>query len=129
MILLLGTDAYSPFRMDAIRDAIAKLDPGRGPVSLDAKWVYALETSGEAFDPEELSRAATLLNAVGPCDRADFFVTPRKGTISPVGRSGLIVSGVLSLTSPVTVMTLSRCAFSTRPKKLREGCTTICVRP
>ena len=83
MILLLGTDAYSPFRMDAIRDAIAKLDPGRGAVSLDAKWVYALETSGEAFDPEELSRAATLLNAVGPCDRADFFVTPRKGTISP----------------------------------------------
>ena len=83
MILLLGTDAYSPFRMDAIRDAIAKLDPGRGSVSLDAKWVYALETSGEAFDPEELARAATLLNAVGPCDRADFFVTPRKGTISP----------------------------------------------
>ena len=27
MILLLGSDAYSPFRMDALKDAIAKLDP------------------------------------------------------------------------------------------------------
>ena len=83
MILLLGSDAYSPFRMDALRDAIMKLDPSLGPVSLDAKWVYAIQTNGDAFDPEELKRAATLLNAEGACDEADFFVTPRKGTISP----------------------------------------------
>ena len=83
MILLLGSEAYSPFRMDAIRDAIAKLDPDLGPINLDARWIYALQTSGEAFDPEELKRASTLLNAEGACDAADFFVTPRKGTISP----------------------------------------------
>ena len=83
MILLLGSDAYSPFRMDALRDAIAKLDPQLGPISLDAKWVYALQMAEDAFDPEELKRAATLLNAEGVCDGADFFVTPRKGTISP----------------------------------------------
>ena len=83
MILLLGSDAYSPFRMDALKGAIAKLDPELGPVEIDAKWVYAIQTNGEAFDPEELRRAATLLNAAGECDRADFFVTPRKGTISP----------------------------------------------
>ena len=50
-------------------------------------------------------------------------------SISPVGSSGLMVSGVRSFTSPVTVITDSRCAFSTRPKKLRLGWTTICVRP
>ena len=83
MILLLGSDAYSPFRMDALKDAIAKLDPELGPVNIDAKWVYAIQTNGEAFDVEELQRAATLLNAEGNCDDADFFVTPRKGTISP----------------------------------------------
>ena len=30
MILLLGSDAYSPFRMDAIKDAIAKLNNRHG---------------------------------------------------------------------------------------------------
>ena len=83
MILLIGSNAYSPFRLDAIKDAIAKLDPAAGSVEIDAKWVYALQTNGEAFDPEELKRAAVLLNAEGECDAADFFVTPRKGTISP----------------------------------------------
>ena len=57
MILLLGSNAYSPFRMDALKDAIAKLDPSLGPVNIDAKWVYAIQTNGESFDPEELKRA------------------------------------------------------------------------
>ncbi len=83
MILLLGSDAYSPFRMDALKDAIAKLDPSLGPVDIDAKWVYAIQSNGEAVDVQELRRAATLLNAEGNCDDADFYVTPRKGTISP----------------------------------------------
>ena len=83
MTILLGSNAYSPFRMDAIRDAIGKLVPKLGPVSIDAKWVYALQPAGEAMTEADLSRARTLLNATGPCDAADFFVTPRKGTISP----------------------------------------------
>ena len=83
MILLIGSDAYSPFRLDAIKDAIAKLDPALGPVEIDAKWVYALKMKDESFPVEELQRAGVLLNAEGQCDDADFFVTPRKGTISP----------------------------------------------
>ena len=83
MTILLGSNAYSPFRMDAIRDAIAKLAPKLGPVAIDAKWIYALQPAGEAISEADLSRAMTLLNATGPCDAADFFVTPRKGTISP----------------------------------------------
>ena len=83
MVLLLGTEAYSPFRMDAIRETIARFDPELGPLEIDARWVYALELTDEAFDVVELERAASLLGAEGDCDAADFFVTPRKGTISP----------------------------------------------
>ena len=83
MILLLGSDAYSPFRLDALKGAIAKVDPTVGPVDIDAKWVYALELADAAFDAGELKRAGALLNASGSCDDADFFVMPRKGTISP----------------------------------------------
>ncbi|MCR5414868.1 MAG: phosphoribosylformylglycinamidine synthase [Kiritimatiellae bacterium] len=83
MILLIGSDAYSPFRMDAIKDAMAKLDPALGPVKVDAKWVYALNMADAVFSVDELKRAGELLNAEGQCDGADFFVTPRKGTISP----------------------------------------------
>ena len=83
MILLLGSNAYSPFRLDALRAAIAKLDPTLGPVEIDAKWVYALQTKGDSFDSDELRRAESLLNAEGECCEAAFYVTPRKGTISP----------------------------------------------
>ncbi len=83
MILLLGSEAYSPFRLDAIKDAIRHLAPDLGDVEIDARWVYALQMTEEAFPAEELRRAGVLLNAEGPCDEADFFVTPRKGTISP----------------------------------------------
>lgn len=83
MILLIGTDAYSPFRLDAIKDAMAKAAPDLGPVEIDAKWVYALQADAATCPEADLRRAASLLNATGECDGADFFVTPRKGTISP----------------------------------------------
>ena len=83
MILLLGTDAYSPFRLDALRAEIAKRDPSLGPVTIDAKWVYALKTEGKKVNKVELERASQLLNAKGDCRSAAFYVTPRKGTISP----------------------------------------------
>ena len=92
MILLFGTDAYSPFRMDAIKDSIAKLDPEIGPLEICAKWVYALlPAGGKEVPATELQRAASLLNAescdaAAPCgyeNGSTFFVTPRKGTISP----------------------------------------------
>ncbi len=83
MILLIGSEAYSPFRMDAIKDAIARADASLPPLAIDAKWVYALQPAAEAIPADELARAAVLLNAEGACDGADFFVTPRKGTISP----------------------------------------------
>ena len=81
--VLIGSEAYSPFRLDALREAIAKLAPKLGPVNIDAKWIYAILPDGDSVSETDLARATTLLNAAGPCDGADFYVTPRKGTISP----------------------------------------------
>ena len=83
MTVLIGSNAYSPFRLDALREAIAKLAPKLGPVNIDAKWVYAIQPDGDSVSETDLARATTLLNAAGLCDGADFYVTPRKGTISP----------------------------------------------
>ena len=83
MILLIGSAAYSPFRLDALRDAMKKIDPELVKADIDARWIYALQMADAAFPLDELKRAGVLLNAEGQCDEADFFVTPRKGTISP----------------------------------------------
>ena len=98
-ILMMGSAAYSPFRLDALRAAIAAADPALANVSIDARWVYAIDPEGEGPDAETLARAALLLNAVSGADDANhepqttnheprttnnfFYVTPRKGTISP----------------------------------------------
>ena len=65
MILLIGSEAYSPFRMDAIKDSIAKAAPGLGPVEIDARWVYAIETEAAGCTQDVLERAGVLLNAEG----------------------------------------------------------------
>jgi phosphoribosylformylglycinamidine synthase len=92
MILLSGSDAYSPFRMDALRDVVSKLSAGAGRVRIEAKWVYAIDVEGAMPDMVELERAASLLGAsfsAGPeihrtsAGDGCFFVFPRKGTISP----------------------------------------------
>ena len=88
-ILLFGGDAHSKFRVDALRAALSKASPAFADAGIDAKWVYAIQPDGAGPDEETLARAALLLNAgpgsvsdVPQCARA-FFVTPRKGTISP----------------------------------------------
>ena len=110
-ILMMGSAAFSPFRLDALRAAMAAADPALANVKIDARWVYAIEPEGKGPDAETLARAALLLNAEGTGDddvtqshRAPekgiqgsesknlcasvplcetFYVTPRKGTISP----------------------------------------------
>ena len=88
-ILMMGSAAYSPFRLDALRAALAAADKALANVSIDARWVYAIEPEGEGPDAETLERAALLLNAengewgTGTGEGGSFYVTPRKGTISP----------------------------------------------
>ena len=101
-ILMMGSAAYSPFRLDALRAALAAADAALKNAQIDARWVYAIEPEGKGPDAETLARAALLLNVVASdqclvpsegeasqsqttdhCARAAFYVTPRKGTISP----------------------------------------------
>ena len=85
-ILLAGANAFSPFRIDAIKAALAAADPALVGVEVAAKWVYAIEpATEEGVDSATLEKAASLLNASGGAKASDgiFYVTPRKGTISP----------------------------------------------
>ena len=104
-ILMMGSAAFSPFRLDALRAAMAAADPALADATIDARWIYAIEPEGEGPDAETLARAALLLNVVpsaeclvpsaeclNETDQAPstqhqalstFYVTPRKGTISP----------------------------------------------
>ena len=101
-ILLFGAEAFSPFRMDALKAAMGKLMPGMERVDLCARWVYAIEAEdGTGVPQESLERAAALLNVEGGAQTQSdsqspginpqpsaagglrFFVSPRKGTISP----------------------------------------------
>ena len=83
-ILMLGTAAYSPFRLDAIRAALGTCNAALSKVEIEARWVYAIQSEAEcAPSAETLDRAALLLNAENRVPAATFYVTPRKGTISP----------------------------------------------
>jgi phosphoribosylformylglycinamidine synthase len=85
-IMLSGASAFSPFRIDAIKAALAAADSALKGVDVSASWVYAIEPESEGgVDPATLEKAASLLNATGGAENAAgvFYVTPRKGTISP----------------------------------------------
>ena len=85
-IILPGKAAFSPFRLCALRDSMRALAPQAGIAGVEAIFVYALACDGEP-PARELKRAAELLDAAGTealeDDPRTFYVTPRKGTISP----------------------------------------------
>ncbi len=83
MILAKGTDAYSPFRMDALKKALTEAAGLGTPIDLEAKWVYLLEPTDGCEYEADLPRALSLLNATDEDVAASFYVMPRKGTISP----------------------------------------------
>ena len=81
---LLGQTALSQFRTDAWRSALRPL--GLDQVEIQTRWCYLLE-SDAPIDSSILAQAATLLDAdsapVETIPGGFFYVTPRKGTISP----------------------------------------------
>ncbi len=82
-LMLQGGAAYSPFRIDALAENIGRAVKAGGSVRIEARYVYLLETAA-ALDGETLARACSLLGASGDAEvSSGFFVTPRKGTISP----------------------------------------------
>ena len=76
MMMLQGGEAFSAFRLEALRE--------RAGGAVEARFVYLLELEA-ALDAGTLARACSLLGASGEAQAAGggFFVTPRKGTISP----------------------------------------------
>ena len=82
-LMLQGTAAFSQFRLDAVAAKITTYAKNEEPVHIEAHFVYLLDTSGP-LDPQTLDRACSLLGSDGHAQPQDgFFVTPRKGTISP----------------------------------------------
>ena len=79
-----GSEALSDFRLASLRKAIAEaLGNGTEP-RISAYFIYLLDLSAE-MDADESARCAALLEGATPNAPAagGFFVTPRKGTISP----------------------------------------------
>jgi phosphoribosylformylglycinamidine synthase len=82
-LILKGSEALSEFRIKAILEKYEKAAPNTVK-SIDTHFVYLVEIENE-LPKQTLDKAFSLLNAeeiYTPVD-GDFFVTPRKGTISP----------------------------------------------
>ncbi|MDG1668534.1 MAG: phosphoribosylformylglycinamidine synthase [Opitutae bacterium] len=82
-IILQGRPAFSDFRLTALQDALNTAAPELDIASIDAVEVYFIE-SDNPLDDQTTERTFALLAANHHFQRAGgFFVTPRKGTISP----------------------------------------------
>ena len=82
-LMLQGAAAYSQFRLIALAEKLASCVQTDAKLHVDAHFVYLLDVES-ALDSETLKRACSLLGADGYAQpHGGFFVTPRKGTISP----------------------------------------------
>ncbi|MEI7901869.1 MAG: phosphoribosylformylglycinamidine synthase [bacterium] len=82
-VMLQGASAFSPFRIDALAEKIRQAVHGSAAIQIEAQFVYFLEAQGE-LDTQTFARACSLLEASDSVvAQGGFFVTPRKGTISP----------------------------------------------
>jgi len=82
-MILEGGRAYSDFRITGLLEKIKKSSSRSGVATLDAKFVYFVDLI-KAPDAKTVSRMKELLVSTGEFKKgAGFFVTPRKGTISP----------------------------------------------
>jgi phosphoribosylformylglycinamidine synthase len=81
--MLEGGAALSRFRLDALVAGLAARLPALQGATIETTYIYLLDLDG-SLDEESGSRVRALLNARQAGKRAGgFYVTPRKGTISP----------------------------------------------
>jgi hypothetical protein len=82
-IILAGKAALSDFRIQAFLDEAHEENLPLGGV--EATFTYFIETETGALDEAIREKTFALLAATGPhaAQPGGFFVTPRKGTISP----------------------------------------------
>ena len=84
-IILQGRPAFSNFRLTALKDALNEAIDAHDIANIDAVECYFIEAANP-LDDQTTERAFALLAAEEHFSRADdggFYVTPRKGTISP----------------------------------------------
>lgn len=84
-IILQGHSAFSDFRLTALKNALNEAVDAHDISEIDAVECYFIE-SVAPLDDQTTERAFALLNATEHFSRSKdggFFVTPRKGTISP----------------------------------------------
>ncbi|MBA4388500.1 MAG: phosphoribosylformylglycinamidine synthase [Verrucomicrobia bacterium] len=82
-LILTGRKCYSDFRIRALLEDINKDAPSLAVSGIEPAYVYFLEAGGP-IPPQVLEKARVLLAAGETFGGKDgFFVTPRKGTISP----------------------------------------------
>ena len=82
-IILQGRQAFSNFRLTALQNALNVAVEEHDIATIDAAEVYFIESEG-TLDDQTTERAFTLLAAEQHFNReGGFFITPRKGTISP----------------------------------------------
>ncbi|MGB1127079.1 MAG: phosphoribosylformylglycinamidine synthase [Opitutales bacterium] len=82
-IILQGPAAFSDFRLQALQNALNEATAQYDIATIDAVEVYFIEAEGPLKD-STTEHAFALLGAQHYFDReGGFFVTPRKGTISP----------------------------------------------
>lgn len=82
-IIFQGRPAFSEFRLQALQQALNAATTQHDIATIDAVECYLIEAN-HVLDDCNIERALALLGAQRHLDREDgFFVTPRKGTISP----------------------------------------------
>ncbi|MFO7937132.1 MAG: phosphoribosylformylglycinamidine synthase [Kiritimatiellia bacterium] len=80
---LKGTNVFSKFRLDSLSTALKNALVCGDDIQIESNYIYLLETDGDP-DTRTIERACTLLDArqFNGFERG-FYITPRKGTISP----------------------------------------------
>ena len=83
-LLLEGGAAFSRFRLENLMQVMAARLPSAAGATIEATYVYMLDLS-HPLEPGAMSRTMSLLNAHVPMflGHGGFYVTPRKGTLSP----------------------------------------------
>jgi phosphoribosylformylglycinamidine synthase len=83
LLILQGSEAFSGFRLDALKERIKPFLADAQNVDVEARFVYFLDLNTEP-EAGEIEKICTLLGASGEArEQGGFFVMPRKGTISP----------------------------------------------
>ncbi|MCK5528347.1 MAG: phosphoribosylformylglycinamidine synthase, partial [Kiritimatiellae bacterium] len=82
-LMLRGQEAFSQFRVDAIIDDMQVGYPELDVLCVSARYIYFIESEEELSEDSAVKVSSLLGAAEAFVEGSGFFVTPRKGAISP----------------------------------------------